>query len=77
VFSARGPRREDTGEYGNGKSVLPCEGGFEYFHRSPVSRRKQRKGNPVPVDITRPPDSWEKKYGNLPLQVGGVSNQRQ
>jgi hypothetical protein len=27
----------------------PCGGGFEYLHRSPVSRRRRRKGNRVPV----------------------------
>jgi hypothetical protein len=24
-------------------------GGFEYLHRNPASRRRRRKGNPVPV----------------------------
>jgi hypothetical protein len=28
------------------------------FHRSPASRRRRPKGNPVPGDITGPPCSW-------------------
>jgi hypothetical protein len=35
-----------------------CEGGFEYLHRSPASRRRRRKGNPVSGGITKPPCSW-------------------
>jgi hypothetical protein len=42
-------------------------GGIEYLHRSPESRRRRRKGNPVPGGIT----------GDLSLQVWGVSNLRQ
>jgi hypothetical protein len=35
-------------------SSIPCEGGFEYLHRSPASR-KRRKGNPVPeVELGHP-----------------------
>jgi hypothetical protein len=30
----------------------PRGGGFEYLHRIPASRRRRRKGNPVPGDIT-------------------------
>jgi hypothetical protein len=37
---------------------LPCGGGVEYLHRSPASRRRRRKGNPVPGDINGPPCSW-------------------
>jgi hypothetical protein len=37
---------------------LPCGGGVEYLHRSPASRTKRRKGNPVPGGITGPPRSW-------------------
>jgi hypothetical protein len=33
------------------------EGGFKYFHRSPASCRRQRKGNPVRGGITGPPCS--------------------
>jgi hypothetical protein len=38
----------------NSRSVVglyasPCVGGFEYFHRSPASRRRRRKGDRVLV----------------------------
>jgi hypothetical protein len=33
-------------------------GGFEYLHRSPASRRRRRKGNPVPGSITGTSCSW-------------------
>jgi hypothetical protein len=43
-------------------NVLYCltspGGGIEYLHRSPASRRRRRKGNPVPGDTTGPPCSW-------------------
>jgi hypothetical protein len=39
-----------------GSGVL-C-GSVRYRHRSPASRRKRRKGNPGPRDITGPPCSW-------------------
>jgi hypothetical protein len=42
--------------------------GVEYLHRSLANRRRRRKGNPVPGRY---------KYGDLALQVGGVSNLRQ
>jgi hypothetical protein len=35
-------------------------GGFKYLHRSPASRRRRRKGNPVPGGITGPLCSWER-----------------
>jgi hypothetical protein len=56
-----------------------CGGGVEYLHRSPASRRRRRKGNPVPGGITEPPFSGGGgyKYEELALQVGGVSNLRQ
>jgi hypothetical protein len=38
-------------------SSILCGGGFKYLHRSPASRRKRRKGNPVPGGITGPPCS--------------------
>jgi hypothetical protein len=38
--------------------ILPCGGGVEYPHRSSASRRRRRKGNPVPGGITWPPCSW-------------------
>jgi hypothetical protein len=55
--------------------LTPCGGGLEYLHRCPASRKRQQKGNPVPGGITGPPCSWGYKYGNLALQVGGVSNE--
>jgi hypothetical protein len=36
---------------------LKCGGGLQYLHRSPASRRRRRKGNPVPGGITGPPCS--------------------
>jgi hypothetical protein len=38
--------------------IILCVGGVEYLHRSPASRRRRRKGNPVPGGITGPPCSW-------------------
>jgi hypothetical protein len=38
--------------------IIPCGGGIEYLHRSPASRKRQRKANPVPRAISRPPCSW-------------------
>jgi hypothetical protein len=35
-----------------------CGGGLEYLHLSPASRKRRRKGNPVPGGITEPPCSW-------------------
>jgi hypothetical protein len=40
------------------KSVSPCAGGLEYLHRSPATRKKRRKRNPVPGGITGPLSSW-------------------
>jgi hypothetical protein len=34
-----------------------CGGGLEYLHRNPASRKRRRKGNPVPGGITGPPCS--------------------
>jgi hypothetical protein len=39
-------------------TCITCGGGAEYFHRSPASRRRRQKGNPVPGDITGSPCSW-------------------
>jgi hypothetical protein len=39
-------------------NCILCGVGFDYLHRSPVSRKKRRKGNPVPGGITGPPCSW-------------------
>jgi hypothetical protein len=35
-----------------------CGGGIESLHRSPASRKRRRKGNPVPGDIARSPCYW-------------------
>jgi hypothetical protein len=35
-----------------------CEGRLEYLHHSPVSHRRQQKGNLVPGGITWPPCHW-------------------
>jgi hypothetical protein len=43
---------------------------LEYFHHSPVSRRRQQKGNPVLGDITGHPVTGGNKYRDLVLQVG-------
>jgi hypothetical protein len=45
-----------------------CGGGFEWLHRCLASRRRRRKGNPVPGGY---------KHGDLALHVGRVSNLRQ
>jgi hypothetical protein len=36
----------------------PASRRVQYLHRSPASRRRRRKGNPVPRGITGPPCSW-------------------
>jgi hypothetical protein len=57
VLSTRSVQRsykEDT--WGNRVSD-PCGGGIKYLHRSPASRKRRRKGNPVPGGITGPPCS--------------------
>jgi hypothetical protein len=46
----------------------PRGGGLEYLHFSPAGNRWRRKGTPVPGGY---------KYGDLAVQVGGVSNLRQ
>jgi hypothetical protein len=43
-----------------GQNTL-CGGGFQYLHRSHESRRRRRKGNPVPGGITGPPYFWAVK----------------
>jgi hypothetical protein len=54
---------------------LQVGGELEYLHRSPASHKRRHKMNPVPGGITGPPCSWGYKYGNLALQVGGVSDE--
>jgi hypothetical protein len=58
-----------------GDLSLQVGGGLECLHRSPVSPKRRHKENPVPGGINRPPCSWGNKYGNLALQVGGVSDE--
>jgi hypothetical protein len=48
----------------------PCGGGLEYLHPSPESRKRRQKGTPVPGGKL-----GGYKYGDLALQVGGVSNE--
>jgi hypothetical protein len=55
--------------------ALLAWGGLEYLHRNPASRKRQRKWNPAPGGITGPHCSWGYKYGNLALQVGGISDE--
>jgi hypothetical protein len=53
--------------------TIPYGGGVECLHRSPATRRRRRKGNPVSVGIIGTPCSWEIKirgpgppgWGNL------------
>jgi hypothetical protein len=47
-----------------------CGGVFEYLHRSPASRKRQQKENPVPGVLTGPPYScgihartWPSRFG--------------
>jgi hypothetical protein len=44
-------RKKSSSEY-------PCGGGLEYLHRSPASRKRLQKGNPLPGGITGPLCSW-------------------
>jgi hypothetical protein len=37
---------------------IPCGGGIEYLRRSPASRKRRRKGNPVPGGKSGPTCSW-------------------
>jgi hypothetical protein len=53
------PAALGPGDYSASKrnKYCPCGGGLEN-HRSPSSRKRRRKGNPVPVGITGPPYPW-------------------
>jgi hypothetical protein len=51
------------------------EAGYNSSTVIPASRKRQQKGIPVPGGITGSPCSWGYKYGNLALQVGGVSDE--
>jgi hypothetical protein len=57
--------------------VTPRGGGFEYLHRSAASRKRRRKGNPVPGYNWVALFLVAYKYGDLAVQVGGVSNLEQ
>jgi hypothetical protein len=46
-----GPRIYIPHEQG-GRVISPCRGGLEYLPRSDASRKRRRKGNPVPGGIT-------------------------
>jgi hypothetical protein len=48
----------------------PCGGRLEYLHRSPASRRRRRKGNPVPGGITGPPCHWDINTGTWSSRFG-------
>jgi hypothetical protein len=41
------------GDSQKARQNIPYGGGVEYFHRSPSSRRRRRKGNPVPGGYNR------------------------
>jgi hypothetical protein len=53
-------------------TVTPCGGELEYLHRSPATRKRRQKGNPVPGGHPVPEGY---KYGDLALQVVGVSDE--
>jgi hypothetical protein len=55
------------------KVSSPCGGGLEYFHCSPASRKRRQKGTQRPGVYVGHPDPGGYKYGDLALQVGGVS----
>jgi hypothetical protein len=44
AFSVRGPCRSFIGDNEGRFQNDPCEGGVEYLHRDPASRRRGRKG---------------------------------
>jgi hypothetical protein len=46
-----------------------CWGGLEYLHRSPDSRRRWRKGNPVPESLTGHLVTGGHEYKDLVLQI--------
>jgi hypothetical protein len=48
-----------------------CGGGIKHINRSPASRKKRPKGNPVPKGIL-----GQHKYGELALQDRGVPQER-
>jgi hypothetical protein len=58
VFSVGPCRGVISGTKFRAYSSNACGGGVKYLHRSPASRRRRRKENPVPGGITGPPFSW-------------------
>jgi hypothetical protein len=54
---------------------FPCGGGLGHLYHSPASRKRRSEGNPVPGGTAEQPCSWGYRYGNLALQVGGVSGE--
>jgi hypothetical protein len=65
----RSPCRDNQGQLAVGDR-FSCEGWFEYFHRSPASRTRRRKGNPAPGGYNCGTLFLEDKYGGLTLQLG-------
>jgi hypothetical protein len=53
-----------------GDLAFQVGGGLEYLHRSPASRKRRRRGNPVPGGIT-----GGYKHRNLALKVGEISDE--
>jgi hypothetical protein len=51
----------------NSVFVTPCGGGVEFLLRSPESRRRRRKGNPMPRVQPGHPVPGEYKYVDLVL----------
>jgi hypothetical protein len=66
--------------YASSDSRLALQGveeGSNQLYLSPASRKRQRKGSPLPVGITGPPYSWGIYIRGPGLQVLGISNLRQ
>jgi hypothetical protein len=54
--------------------VKPPGAALEYLHRSPASRKRRQKGNPLSVSLKHPvPGGY--RYADLSLKVGRVSNE--
>jgi hypothetical protein len=55
------------------QAIYPCGGGFEYLHRSPVSRRRRWKGSPVPAGYNRVTlFQRDINMGTWPSRLGGL-----
>jgi hypothetical protein len=46
------------------------EGGFEYLHHSPASRKRRRKWKPMPEGINGPPCSWVRQQNVVMSPMG-------